>query len=259
MKRRCIPFLSLVLILFLGWKQVNAQSTLSCGADLMSRYIWRGLDLGGASPSIQPSLAYNFTSKNGIHSLSVGAWGAYTFSSTANEEIDLFVSYTLFDMVSLTVTDYFFPGLNTGVKDDYFIYSPDSTGHVFEGMISFNGTKKIPVTFLFAMNFYGNDARKMVNDSVEGNIVMSKYIELGFIHSFKFFDFKAFIGAALDNPDTRFAPVGYYGNREAGIINIGIKVSKEIPITEKYSLPVQCQLITNPMLQKVFLVFGITI
>jgi len=259
MKRNYLFLTLLIVSVASGFNRIQAQSTVSFGADFMSRYLWRGLDLGGPSPSIQPSLTYNFASKNGVHSLSVGAWGAYTFSATANEEIDLFVSYTLFDMVSLTVTDYFFPGLNTGEKNNYFVYSPDSTGHVFEGMLSFNGTKKIPVTLLFAMNLYGNDARKMQNDSVQGNIVMSKYLELGFIHTFKFFDFKAFIGATLDNPDTRFAPLGYYGNKEAGIINIGIKASKEIPITEKYSLPVQCQLITNPMQQKVYLVFGITI
>jgi len=259
MKRNSLLLTFLILLFSAGLNQVRSQATVSFGADLMSRYIWRGLDVGGPSPSIQPSLAFNYTSKNGVHSLSVGAWGAYTFSGTANEEVDLFVSYTLFDMVSLTVTDYFFPGLNPGEKDKYFIYSPDSTGHVFEGMISFNGTKKIPVTLLFAMNFYGNDARKMKNDSVQGDIVMSKYVELGFIHSFKFFDFKAFIGAALDKPDPKFAPTGYYMNKEAGIINIGIKASKEIPITEKYSLPVQCQLVTDPMLQKIYLVFGITI
>jgi len=259
MKNKCLALVFLILILGAGLNQARSQSVLSFGADLMSRYIWRGLDVGGPSPSIQPSLAYNFTSKNGVHSLSVGAWGAYTFSGTANEEVDLFVSYTLFDMVSLTVTDYFFPGLNTGEKNNYFVYSPDSTGHVFEGMISFNGTKKIPVTLLFAMNFYGNDAREMQNDSVQGKIVMSKYIELGFIHDFNLFHFKAFVGAALDKPDTRFDPTGYYMNKKAGIINIGIKASKDIPITEKYSLPVQCQLIANPMLQKIFLVFGITI
>lgn len=259
MNRNYLLFTLLTLAVTSGFSRIQAQSTVSFGADLMTRYIWRGVDVGGQSPSIQPSLAYNFTSKNGVHSLSVGAWGAYTFSATACDEIDLFISYTMFDMVSLTVTDYFFPGLNTGEKDNYFVYSPDSTGHVFEGMISFNGTKKIPVTLLLAMNFYGNDARKMKNDSVQGNIVMSKYLELGFIHSFNFFDFKAFIGAALDKPDTRFSPEGYYFNKKAGIINIGIKASKEIPITEKYSLPVQCQIITNPMLQKIYLVFGITI
>jgi len=258
--KKSYPLSFLAMILFVAMSlQASGQASLSFGADLMSRYIWRGLDLGGASPSIQPSLAFNYTSPNGVHSLSVGAWGAYTFSATANEEIDLFITYTLYDMVSLTVTDYFFPGLNTGEKDKYFIYSPDSTGHVFEGMVSFNGTKKIPVTLLFAMNFYGNDSRKMENDSVEGNIVMSKYLELGFIHSFKLFDFKAFVGAALDKPDTRYAPVGFYLNDKAGIINVGIKASKEIRITDHYSLPVQCQLITNPMLQKVYLVFGITL
>ncbi|MDD4603914.1 MAG: hypothetical protein PHF97_08925, partial [Bacteroidales bacterium] len=54
------------------------------GADLMSRYIWRGLNLGGAGPSIQPSLKLNVGNSN--HLFSIGGWGAYTFSATANQE-----------------------------------------------------------------------------------------------------------------------------------------------------------------------------
>jgi hypothetical protein len=249
----------LIAILCMTSIQARSQATVSFGADLMSRYIWRGLDLGGPSPSIQPGLKFSYTTKNEIHNITVGAWGAYCFSGTVNEEIDMFASYTLYNMVSLTVTDYFFPGLNTGEKNKYYVYSADSTGHVFEGAISFNGTKKVPITFMFAMNFYGNDARKMINDSTEGKIVMSKYIEVGYKHSFKLFDFNAWIGAALDKPVPEYSPVGYYQNTRAGIINIGIKAAKNIKITEHYSLPVQCQLITNPMQQKIWLVFGFTL
>ena len=248
-----------IAILSLTSIQARSQAAVSFGADLMSRYIWRGLDLGGPSPSIQPVLKFSYTTKNEVHNITVGAWGAYSFSANVNEEIDIFASYTLFSVVSLTVTDYFFPGLNTGDKNLYFVYSPDSTGHVFEGAVSFNGTTKIPLTLMFAMNFYGNDSRKMINDSTEGNIVMSKYIELGYKHSFKFFDFNAWIGAALDKPVPAYSPVGYYQNTRAGIINIGIKGAKNIKITEHFSLPVQCQLITNPMQQKLWLVFGFTL
>jgi hypothetical protein len=47
--------------------------TLNFGADVMSRYIWRGIDFGN-SPAVQPSL---FLSWRGLN---VGAWGSYSFA-----------------------------------------------------------------------------------------------------------------------------------------------------------------------------------
>ena len=234
-----------------------SQTAVNFSADLMSRYVWRGLDLGGKSPSIQPGCKFTWTGKKATHSLSVGAWGAYTFAATANDEFDLSLGYTFKNMLSVSVTDYFFPGLNNGAKDKYFEYGPDSTGHVLEGSISFNGTEKIPVTLLFAMNFYGNDARKMIDDTTTGDIMMSKYAEIGFKKSFKSFDFNAFAGVALDEAD-KISGASFYLNKNINLINIGIKCTRNIKITEDYSLPVQCSVIANPELQKFYAVFGIT-
>ncbi len=231
------------------------------GADFMSRYIWRGLNLGGAGPSIQPSVKLNVGNDN--HLFSIGGWGAYTFSATANQEVDLIASYTYKNMITVMVTDYFFPELNTGQKDKYFCYTADSTGHVFEAALSFNGTEKIPFTLLVATNFYGNDAKKMkeVNDStfVEDGIQYSTYIEIGFKKNIKGFDFNAFIGGTVNNPNTSRHEAGYYSNTKAGFTNIGIKVAKAIPITEKFSIPIQTSLIANPLLNKFYIVFGISI
>lgn len=253
--------LLLLLMLFLmGFGLLSrAQPTFDFGADLMSRYIWRGLDVGGQGPSIQPFMEFGLSSKDENHAFFIGAWGAYTFSPTANQEVDLYLGYTFKQMLTLTFTDYFFPGLNTGAKDNYFEYAADSTGHVFEGMISFDGTDKVPFTLLFAMNIYGNDARKINDDGTTGNIVMSKYLEVGYLHSFKLFDINPFLGLALDKPASGIGSDAFYLNDKVGVINLGLKASKDIRITENYSLPVQCSIITNPEASKVYLVFGITL
>jgi hypothetical protein len=236
------------------------NASFQFGADLMSRYIWRGINFGGNGPAIQPTLKFNVG--NNHHLFTLGAWGSYSVCNTSSEECDLFLSYTFRDILSLMVTDYFFPGAYTGERDQYFCYSQDSTGHVFEGAILFNGTRKIPLTFLAALNFYGNDAHRMkkINDTtfVENGLQYSTYIELGFKAVIKGIDFNAFIGGTLTSPDTDRHETGYYLNSTAGITNIGIKVSKSIPVTEKYSIPVQASLITNPMLGKIYLIFGLS-
>jgi len=242
----------------LNIQSLFAQVTI--GTDIFNRYVWRGLELGGNSPSLQPWLDLSWVSKNENHCISFGTWGAYTFSATANQETDLYLTYKFKKLFSFTLNDYFFPGLNAGAKNQYFVYSADSTGHVFEGVFSFNGTEKLPFSLLFAMNFYGNDARKInPADTTIGDIFMSKYLELSYTHSFKDFDFKAFVGMALDKPNLDLGETAFYLNEKPGIINLGIKASKKIEITEKFSLPVQLQVITNPELQKMYYLFGISL
>ena len=85
----------------------DEESPFSVGADIMSRYVWRGLDYG-AAPSIQPYLEFS------AGGFAIGAWGAYTTGfSTANilgiQEMDLYATYTIADIVTVGVTDYFFP------------------------------------------------------------------------------------------------------------------------------------------------------
>jgi hypothetical protein len=240
----------LILITILCVSYSTAQE-LSVGADIFNRYIWRGLDLGGKSPNIQPWMKLSFDNEN--HSFSIGAWGAFSIAGTANEETDLYLSYTYKSAVTFTLTDYFFPGLNTGAKENYFEWGKDSTGHILEGTVAFNGTEKIPFTLIFAMNFYGNDARK-----ANGDIFMSKYIELGYKTKIKETDFNLFIGAALDKADTDNGETTFYLNENPGIVNLGIKASKTFEITEKFSLPVQCSIITNPELNKIYMAFGIS-
>ena len=241
---------------------LNEKSPFSVGADLVSRYIWRGLNLGGPSPSIQPGIDCSFGS--GSHSFSVGAWGAYSVSGIqTGQEADLYLSYTLKDMLCLTVTDYFFPDESSGMHN-YFNYHKGQTGHVFEAAVGFSGTENIPICIMFAMNIFGDDAVKYKEENevlVETNqIVMSKYLELGYSIEKAGVGFDLFAGACLDNPETeKGEPTGFYGQEKAGIINLGMTVSKNLMISESFQLPVFGSLIFNPEADKVFMVFGISL
>lgn len=228
---------------------INAQieTSFDAGADIMSRYIWRGLNLGGSSPSIQPSLEFsagNFT---------IGTWGAFSFSDGRTmQETDLYLSYNIKEMFTITLTDYFFPDEMAG-NNNYFEFDQDSTGHLLEAMISFDGTEKIPFSLMAAMNFWGADARK-----ANGDKQFSTYIELGYNGKCKEVDYKIFAGLTPTSPDEDKEETGFYGEK-AGLINLGVTLSKEIQITDKFSLPVSSSFIVNPMTENVFLVFGISL
>jgi hypothetical protein len=192
---------------------------ISIGADLMSRYVWRGLDYG-ASPSIQPCIEL------GIGGFGFGAWGAYTTNLPGVQEMDLYLSYTFKDVVTVGVTDYFFPDELLGY--DYFDYDT----HVFEAFASFNGLEDLPLSAMFGINLAGDDENSL-------------YFELGY--SFSIFDVFLGAGDGIYTTDTDFM-----------IVNAGITASKAIPITERFELPVSASLITNPEAKAIHLVFGVS-
>jgi hypothetical protein len=217
-----------VLVPLAEVKAQDEESPFSVGADIMSRYVWRGLDYG-AAPSIQPYLEFS------AGGFAIGAWGAYTTGfSAANmlgiQEMDLYATYTIADIVTVGVTDYFFPR-ESDYNYNYFDYGSDTTGHLIEGMVSFNGLDNLPLSLMVGYN--------MINDN-------SVYVELGY--SFSILDM--FLGAGN----------GIYTSEDGfGVVNMGISSSKDIPITENFSLPVSASLITNPDAKQIHLVFGISL
>ena len=224
----------------------NPKGKLNISADLMSRYVWRGLNLGGSSASIQPCMKYN------RGSFTLGAWGAYSLShAIIAQETDLYLTYSASDKFSFTMTDYFFPKEDT--LNSYFNYDQNKTKHLFELSAKFSGTEKILFNLMVATNVYGADAKKS-----NGNNQFSTYIELGYSFKINETGCNAFLGFTVNNPDKAKGETGFYGPR-AGVINMGLTASKEIKISESFSLPVNASLITNPQAGNIFLVFGISI
>lgn len=267
-------FFSVVLALLISSGSIFAQEDESgwdIGADLVSRYVWRGMNLGGSSPSIQPHLEYAFGTDD--HSFTLGAWGAYSVSGTrTGQEADLYLSYTLKQLLTITLTDYFFPNEEAS-SYDYFNFNTnwdkidngevDRTGHILEAAFTLNGTEKFPLSLMLAINIWGADSRKY--EEVAGSmypvnrIVMSKYLEVGYSPEVNNLDISLFAGLPLDFPDTdKGEPAGFYGQTGFGLVNLGISISKDIPVTEGFSLPVSGSFIVNPEAGNLFMVFGIS-
>jgi uncharacterized protein (TIGR02001 family) len=197
----------------------DSTSPFSVGADVVSTYVWRGSAFSG--PSIQPSVKYT---KGGF---SVGIWGSVDFAGTY-AEADPFISYTAPFGLTVGVSDYYYPGL------DLFEVSDTAGSHGLE--LNLGYTIK---GFSLSANYIVNEAPGA------GTVGGDTYIQAGYV----FKNFNVFLGAGNGwyTSDTDFA-----------ICNIGLSATKEIKVTDTFSIPVFGQIVVNPEKKNLFLVVGFT-
>lgn len=240
-------FFVLVATLMLNFSSVSAEDNLNIGADIMSRYIFRGVDYGN-SASIQPYLSY----KTG--SFEIGYWGAIATNSSF-QEIDLFAKYSIGNF-SIILTDYFIPtldGTNPASSDTrFFTFDDKTTAHTLEGALSYNFGKDFPLTVMAAAFFYGNDKRWGFDAEKDANedTYFSTYVELAYAFSVSGNNMNLFLGLTPS--------AGAFGN-DFGVVNLGLKGTKAVKITDNFTLPVHSTLIYNPQLSAVNFIFGISL
>ena len=215
----------------------KAQDTLetTIGTDVVSQYVWRGQDLGGVS--VQPTLGLAYKG------LSLSAWGSAGLSNPADtREFDLTLAYTIGGF-NIGVTDYWF---NAGLDplNRYFAYAADCTNHVFEANVGYD--------FGFASlqwytNFAGNDGLTPAEKRA-----YSSYVEVNVPFVLGGVDWTATAGAVPFATD-------FYGVESFGVVNVALTASKDIQITDSFSIPVFAQVAANPYSRDAFFVFGITL
>ena len=229
--------LIITAILFTAAVTAKAQDTLetTIGTDLVSQYVWRGQDLGGVS--VQPTLGLSYKG------LSLSAWGSAGLSNPADtREFDLTLAYTVGGF-NIGVTDYWF---NAGLDplNRYFAYAADCTNHVFEANVGYD--------FGFASlqwytNFAGNDGL-----TPDEKRAYSSYVEVNVPFVLGGVDWTATAGAVPFATD-------FYGVEGFGVVNVALTASKDIRITDSFSIPVFAQVAANPYSKNAFFVFGITL
>ncbi len=227
MKKTWITLFALLFVLPAAAQEFNL------GADLMSRYVWRGTDFGD-SFSIQPTLAF---SQGGLE---VGTWASYAVSPEAADvnEHDLWIGYgieTASGTFGFGVTDYYFP--NAGIQ--FFDFSDNGEGaHWIEPYLSYTGPASFPVS-LYAGYFVYNDPDN------------SLYLE-------------ASIPFKVDGVDLAFTTgasggqSALYGTDKFGIVQVALAASKSVKLTEQFALPLSVSYIVNPYMEKSYLVFGVS-
>ena len=205
----------------------------SVGADLVSGYVWRGQDLGGVS--IQPSLSVAYKG------LSLTAWGSVGFDNQDTKEFDLILAYETGNF-SISLTDFWCVPAGEDVK--YFKYGAHTTAHVFEAQIGYDFGP-------LAVNWYTNIAGA---DGVnkDGERAYSSYFTLTAPFNLGGLEWEAEVGGTPWATD-------YYANTNGfAICDISLGTSKEIKITDSYSLPVFAKATFNPASDKAYLTFGLT-
>lgn len=215
--------------------EIADESAFSFSTNIVNRYVWRGL-LYSANPNIQPTIG--FAKGN----LSLGVWGSYGIA-VPYAEVDLYVSYTAGNF-TFTINDYYTEDETDLTLHNYFNWDKAKTPHSLEGAVTFNGTESFPISITAATFFYGYDR------DANGDNYYSTYFEIGYSKQ---------LGGTLMNLFVGGTPAQGLYHSKAGIVNLGVGLSKEVAITEKFKLPVFTQLVINPSAQDIFFVFGLTL
>ena len=218
-----------------AWAQDEIETTIS--GDVVSSYIWRGQDLGDVS--LQPTLGVSYKG------LSLTAWGSVGLTDPLDtKEFDLTLSYTTGGL-NIGITDYWFDaGLDP--QGRYFKYDAHGTNHVFEANIGYDfGVASVQ----WYTNFAGNDGLNK-----DGKRAYSSYAEVVVPFKLSAIDWTATVGAVP------FA-TSFYNEWTSGfaVTNLSLKATKDIKVTDSFSIPVFAQVAANPCTQKAYLVFGLTL
>jgi len=231
-----IPLMFLTLILSVN----TAKAQVSLGADVVNRYVWRGFDFGN-SVNIQPSISYT------AGGFSVGAWGAFATDDASADENDLWIGYT-FDLgsgssIGFGATDYYFPAQGT-----FFDYDGNGNGaHWIEPYVSYSGPDTFPIS-LSASIVATNDV------DFDGETANPVYLQASY--PFKISDTvdMSFTFGAITSESANF-----YGVTDAAVTNLNISATKEIKISESFSLPINASYILNPYSEISYLVVGFSL
>lgn len=222
-----------VALLGLGTVPPSHGQSVDVGADVVSRYVWRGSDFG-ESLSVQPLLeisAKRFT---------VGSWGSYAInpqSAGANEH-DVYARYAVKTSVGTFTaggTDYYFPTASA-----FFNFESDGNGaHQIEMSLSYTGPEVLPFTVSGAVFVYNEPEHSI-------------YLEATYPVTVETVDLTFMAGGTPTESS-------FYETRKAGVMNLSLGASRDVPITATFSLPVQVRYVLNPYAEKTFFVFGVSL
>lgn len=214
--------------------QERGNWSMTVGADAVSHYLWRGMELGG--PSIQPSAYFDY--EKGDWAVSLGLWGTKSvFKNRYGEhynELDLSVEAS-WHTLTLSLSDY--------GEGEYF--GPWQEGHFLDLGLSWTLSENIPLT----LSWYS-----IVNQTFEGSMdgggfdwaaAFPSYVEAAYDFSVSAIDFSVAVGLwPYASP--------YYENEGFGVCNLNLSAGHEFEFNHGGTLPVAAQIMYNPTWDEFF-------
>jgi hypothetical protein len=228
--------LLVLVILMVSNLSVNAQGKVSVSPTITTRHYWRGIMVSN-SANYEMDMVYtnnNFT---------FGAWGGYAFDNTYSE-FDFHMGYKFSDHFNIDVWDLFANRDEESIDDhNYLDLDRSTTNHLIDASFNFYFTEQFPLSISVATMLYGCD----LDDDGDQNY--STYVEFGYPVTIGGEKVSLFAGL---NPFANQV----YGDT-FGFVNVGATATREVKITDKFSLNTWAKLGINPQAETANLILGI--
>jgi hypothetical protein len=234
------------IAVFLSFLPARADDDSKCdfsvGADFVSSYVWRGMMLSG--PSAQPAMGLQ------VGGFSAGAWGSVEMTGFGYKEVDLMANYTIGNL-TIGLFNYW---VSWEGNYNYFDFS-ESTAHILEASLEYD-FDPFPLTIGWNTIIAGDD--KYLDKNGKAKRAFSTYLEAKYAFQIKEAHLEAAVGASPWKSSTLYTPYDDGGRTDRfAVINLSLMASKDVKISDKYSLGIFSQLIFNPAKEGAFFVFGI--
>ncbi|MCI3937911.1 hypothetical protein MQX03_11920 [Chryseobacterium aahli] len=235
------------------YAQQNAEnqedSRLDFTANVQNNHLWRGLIITD-KPVVMGNVSYALDKDK---NWKVGIWGASSMTDdkdgTHYKEINYYVQYSngrlyigLWDLFNSR-------NINTAVaSDDIFNYSNRKTAHIIDLRTNYTFGPAFPLNIEADIMLYGGANAGEVVLEYDGTYKKNKYstyVQVSYpVIKDKKVNLDAFVGAGFALNDKNFL----YGNgtNSFDIVNVGVKATKSLKITEHYTLPVSMMAMWNP-------------
>ncbi|AYN00430.1 hypothetical protein [Chryseobacterium sp. 3008163] len=225
------------------------DSRLDFTANIQNNHLWRGLIITD-KPVIMGNVSYALDKDK---NWKVGIWGASSMTDdkdgTHYKEINYYVQYSngrlyigLWDLFNSR-------NINTAVaSDDIFNYSNRKTAHIIDLRTNYTFGPAFPLNIEADIMLYGGANAGEVVLEYDGTYKKNKYstyVQVSYpVIKDKKVNLDAFVGAGFALNDKNFL----YGNgtNSFDIVNVGVKATKSLKITEHYTLPVSMMAMWNP-------------
>lgn len=223
--------------------------SVDAGVTLTSRFIYRGINLGQA-PQVQPSLALN------VGDFQAAVWSSHPIARPSDQsaetlagagnyrEVNFWLLYNV-DVGVGTLTPYVQNHYNPN-NGPFFDLDNETTAHAFQGQLTFRGDERsAPVDAMVGYVFFGNDG---------ADVVGSVYLEGGYSFDVSGLAMRAFAGGVPGR-----SPFNGVTESRAQVTNVGLSASRDIRLSDDFSLPLGVQFVVNPYTEDAFAAVSVSL